>query len=134
MPRTRPGKTASLPRARDGRAAASERTPSRDRTPGGSKIRHWQCGTRGAQALEARPVPLEALQHASFDGPDLRRELVDEISVVRDDEQRALERLQDCFELFASEKIEMIGRLVEHEQIRVSGGKAREREARALAA
>src|SRR6266550_273549 len=70
-----------------------------------------------AQALEAGPVPFETLQHSLFDGPDLTGEFVDEIAVVADEKQCALERLENSFQLLASEKIEVIGGFVQYQEV-----------------
>jgi hypothetical protein len=53
---------------------------------------------------------------------------------VGDRDHRALVAREDLLERFARREIEMIRRLVEHEQVRVADRESREREPRALAA
>src|SRR5213079_865467 len=120
---------------RTGEGARSERSRSRDRTPGICfDIRHRKFGTRGAETLEAGPVALEALEDSRFNWPNLGSELVDEIAVVTDEQQCALERLENGFQLLASEKIEMVRRLVQYEKIRVPCGESGESQSTSLSA
>ena len=98
------------------------------------QLRHWQLDAGGAQALEAGPVALEALEDSRFNWPNLGSELVDEIAVVTDEQQCALERLENGFQLLASEKIEMVRRLVQYEKIRVPCGESGESQSTSLSA
>ena len=69
-----------------------------------------------------------------FDGPDLCSELVDEVAVVTDEEECSFERLKDSFQLLSSEKIEVVRRFVQYEEIRVTRGETRQGKAAALSA
>ena len=51
-----------------------------------------------------------------------------------DEEECALERLKNCLQLFASEKIEVIGRLVQYEEIGVARRESGQSQSASLAA
>ena len=84
--------------------------------------------------LEIRPAALVAPEGAVLDVPDLRGEPIDEVAIVADRDDRAVVFTENGFQLLARGEIEVVRRLIEHEEIRLARGKARQREARALAA
>ena len=65
---------------------------------------------------------------------DLRRELVDEVPVVRDEDQRAPEVRERVEQHVLRVEIEMVGRLVEEQRVRRSQQHAGDGEPRPLAA
>src|SRR5207253_7045519 len=82
-PRTLP----SRPRPRSGRGTGSPGHPRLAHNPlagatRGLELGHRQLSSARSQTLEARPIPLETLQHASLDRPYFSRELVDEVAVM----------------------------------------------------
>src|SRR5581483_2882630 len=69
-----------------------------------------------------------------LEGEDLRRDLVEEVAVVRDHDDRALEVGERVLEGLAGLGVEVVRRLVQQEHVRLREDHARERHARALAA
>src|SRR5207247_6348035 len=61
-------------------------------------------------------------------------ELVDEVAVMGDEQQCSLKRLENSLQLLSSEKIEVIRRFVQYEEIRVTRGETRQGKAAALSA
>jgi hypothetical protein len=88
----------------------------------------------GARAFAGRVVAGEELQLAAFDGEDVRCHHVEEVAVVRDQDQRAGVALQPGFEPDDGVQIQVVGRLVEQQQVRPAHQGAGEVEAHAPAA
>src|SRR5690606_18066362 len=66
--------------------------------------------------------------------PELGGQFVDEIAVMRNKEERSGETGQHLFQRFARRDIEVIGRLVEHEEVRSLQEQESKRQAGTLAA
>ena len=65
--------------------------------------------------------------------PRIDTHLLEHPTVVGDQEQRAVERLECRFKLFDRRQVEMVGRFVEHEYVDSARLKQRQRRACALA-
>src|SRR5207247_972249 len=87
----------------------------------------------GALALIGAPVALPATEKAAVDQPELRSQFVDEVAVMTDEQEGSAKRVQDTLQLFARGEIEVVGRLVEHQQVRLTQRETRKREASAFA-
>ena len=90
----------------------------------------------GGQELAVRQhVAAVAVGHEPAAGEDdgALAQLGREGQVVRDDDERALDRLQDVEQLAARARVEIRGGLVEHEQRRLHREHGRDRDAASLA-
>ena len=129
--RARRSAPASIPRDRRRRSG---------RAGGARRARRGGVGTdpaggaRGERALEVVVVARVVVQHAVAHLDHARRERVDEGPVVRDEEQRALVAGERLLEHLAGRHVEVVGRLVEHQEICRPQQHLREREPRLLAA
>jgi hypothetical protein len=88
----------------------------------------------GARSLAGRVVAGEKLQLAVLDGEDMGGDDVEKIAVVRDQDQRALIALEPVFEPEDGVEVQMVGRLVEQQEVGAAHQGAREVEAHAPAA
>ena len=94
---------------------------------------------RGGRLLVAAADVLGPAAVVAANRPVLERERplgdgVDERAVVRDEQDRPGERLERGFERLARLEVEVVRRLVEHEEVRARGDDVREREPAPLAA
>ena len=62
------------------------------------------------------------------------RDVAEEVAVVRDDDERTLERLEVGFEAERRLRVEVVGRFVEEKDVRLLQEETRDRDAAALAA
>ena len=85
-------------------------------------------------ADEVGPAPVVGAQALVLDRDEPVGNSVQHGPVVRDEQQRAGERLQRRLQRLAALQVEVVRRLVEDEQIRARGDKQREREPSPLAA
>src|SRR6185295_3441264 len=92
----------------------------------------------GERAMALEPIAVAARVAAYFavilEHERARDDRIEEIAVVADDEQRAVVFGQTLFERFQRLDVEVVGRLVEHEQIRRPREELRKDHAVALAA
>src|SRR5205814_9226971 len=105
--------------------------------PAGHERGRVRVGERTAQVaglLEARPAARVALESGIADVPDLAGQAVDEVAIVADGDDRAFVLTEHALELLAGGEVEVVGRLVEDEEVRLARRQPREREPRALAA
>ena len=84
------------------------------------------------EKLRVRPWIDDRLAVADLD--DLRRELLDEVAIVRHEDQRAAVVLERVEQHVLRIEIEVVGRLVEQQRVRRAQQHARDGEPRALAA
>jgi hypothetical protein len=93
-----------------------------------------QREVRGALALERRVVAGVGLELVAVDVNDRLRDRVEEVAVVRDQEQRARVALEPVLEPQHRVEVEVVGRLVEQQQVGARRERLREVEAHAPAA
>src|SRR5262245_41275134 len=79
-------------------------------------------------------VSREEDRRAAADLRDRRRDAIDEVAVVRDDDERPLVLVERVLQDLAARQIEVVRRLVEEEQVRRAYEKTREGQARLLTA
>jgi hypothetical protein len=89
---------------------------------------------RGALALERRVVAGVGPKLVAVDVHDRLRDRVEEVAVVRDQEQRARVALEPVLEPQHRVEVEVVGRLVEQQQVGARRERLREVEAHAPAA
>ena len=75
-----------------------------------------------------------AVERAGLDGPDVGGDGLNEVAVVADEDDRAVEVAKDILHDFGGRDVEMIGRLVEDEEIGALNDEACQRDPRALTA
>ena len=85
-------------------------------------------------ALEMREAALEHAQAAAIEPPSARRQAGEKGAVVADGQHAAGERGEKAFKPFDGRQIEMIGRFIEQQHIRLADQRARQRGATRLAA
>ena len=78
------------------------------------------------------PAPFEKVQVAVFHHPDVRGQRLNQIPVVADQQQRPGEPLQHLLKDLLRGDIQVVGRLVEHQEIGVLHGQPRQRHPAAL--
>jgi len=80
-------------------------------------------------------IAVRALQHLALAQPErVGRDVLQEAAVVADDQHDAVEVLQACFQLLDHRYVEMVGRLVQQQHVRIGGKGFGERGAAQLAA
>ena len=62
-------------------------------------------------------VPIGRDEFSIFDDPELGRELVHEVAIMGDEEDRALILPEGSFEGFSRLRVKVIGRLIEDEEM-----------------
>ena len=102
----------------------------------GRTRQRWRRRRRlGRARLEQIVVVARAQDDAALlDARRVCRDGVDQRTIVRHEQDRALERVEGILERLAALDVEVVRRLVEHEQVRARGDDRRERQAAALAA
>src|SRR5579875_247968 len=88
----------------------------------------------GAPRAVLRVVALVNRHHAVFERPQRGRQRVNEVAVVRDEEQRAVVFAQDALQRLTSGQIEMIGWFVQHKEVRALQRQLGKRNSAAFAA
>src|SRR4051794_27775699 len=86
-----------------------------------------------AHARVLGPAALVGVQRALLDGDRARADGVEQRAVVRDEQQRPRELRQRVLERLARVEVEVVGRLVEHEDVGAGLHQDRQRQALALA-
>ena len=87
-----------------------------------------------APGLEGREAALHAPRAAAIEPDDGAREPLQEAAVVADEDERRGHRLKLALQPFDGRQVEMVGRLVEQQNVRAGGERAGERRAAGLAA
>ena len=95
------------------------------------RLLHRQLG--GALALEIRIAASVELEHAGFDMDDMGDHRVEKIAVVRDQQQRAWVALEPAFQPDHRVQIEVVGGLVQQQQIGAAHQRLRQIQAHAPA-
>ena len=69
-----------------------------------------------AASLPVAVVPEVHAHRAVLDHPEMGRDIIDEVAVVRDEEDCSLEVIERVLEHLLRRNIEMVGRLIEHQE------------------
>ena len=91
-------------------------------------------GSFGHEAGVVGPPAVVGAQRAVLDGERALGDCVEYGAVVGDEQHRAGKGFQRLLERLPALEVEVVRRLVEHEEVRARGDEQREREAPALAA
>ena len=121
----------SRPRGRRGAASRGGPRPSPPRTAPPPRT----CRRRGPprRSSRTRASPPGACSRSSQRDRTSHAQPFEEPTVVGDDDEAALERLERGLELLDRLEVEVVRRLVEHEAVDAAGGEQRQSRARALA-
>src|SRR5262249_59263723 len=73
---------------------------------------------QGTARAQRGVVALDDRDCAVVEQPELGRQRIHEVAIVRDEDQRAVVGGEDVFEYLAGRQIEVVGRLVQRQEVR----------------